>query len=265
MSPYRYEVTRHDYRLYASGNVFASLPGHPGFPVRLASEIFQTCCSLREAAGASPERIVLYDPCCGAGYLLATTAFRHWQQLRAVVGSDLDPESLQLAEKNLALLTPAGLDSRREELQLAQTGEWRASREEALRSLEELASLQGALSQDHPMSYRLARADAGSPDEVASAVGEGLHIDVAMVDVPYEDLSEWRGSLSALGSRDLAISRLLGSLLGVLSPGAVVAVASTKKDKVAHPAYQQRRRFKLGKRKVTYLSPALPSPPAASP
>jgi 23S rRNA (guanine2535-N1)-methyltransferase len=44
---YKYEKTMLDYSDLASGRVFYSLPGHPAFPIRLASEIFQRCLASR--------------------------------------------------------------------------------------------------------------------------------------------------------------------------------------------------------------------------
>ena len=40
---YKFASERTNYTDLASGNVFYSLPGHPAFPVRLASEIYQRC------------------------------------------------------------------------------------------------------------------------------------------------------------------------------------------------------------------------------
>ena len=48
---YLYATERPDYSDLASGRVFYSLPGHPAFPIRLASEIFQRCLAFRRAAG----------------------------------------------------------------------------------------------------------------------------------------------------------------------------------------------------------------------
>lgn len=253
MSKYRHETVREDYTHYASGNVFLSMPGQPGFPVRLASEVFQTCVQLRARAGRE-DRAILYDPCCGAGYLLVTTAFRHWSQIRSVIGSDLREESLALARRNLSLLDPSGLLARLHEIEEAQAGEWREARETAIRGVRFLLERQAVLSARYSMESRISRADAGSPQEVEAAVG-GLRVDIAMADVPYGELSEWQGALGTLASREEAISRLLESLLGVLSPGAVVAVVSPKKETVAHPRYERRKRLKIGKRMVSYLSP----------
>jgi hypothetical protein len=254
MSKYRHEAVREDYTHYASGNVFLSMPGQPGFPVRLASEVFQTCFQLRARTGGARDRVVLYDPCCGAGYLLVTTAFRHWAQIRFVIGSDIREEALVLARGNLSLLEESGLAARLDEIEEAQGREWRASREEAVRGVHFFLERHALLSARHPIGVRISRADAGSPQEVKAAVDD-LLVDVAMVDVPYGELSDWQGTLRTLATREDAISRMLDSLLGVLSPGAVVAIVSPKRETVAHPGYARRKRLKIGKRMVTYLSP----------
>ena len=49
---YKFAKEQPDYSDLASGRVFYSLPGHPAFPVRLASEVFQRCLAHREDAGA---------------------------------------------------------------------------------------------------------------------------------------------------------------------------------------------------------------------
>jgi 23S rRNA G2445 N2-methylase RlmL len=254
MSQYRHETIRDNYSLYACGSVLVSQPGHPGFPVRLASEVFQTCLHLR----GDEKRVVLYDPFCGAGYLLATTAFRHWERIRFVLGSDFSEAALSLAGKNLSLLSAAGLHARRDELAAAQTQEWRPSRQEALDCAEELLRRQADFSARHQLEYRLSRADAGVPQEVAVATGE-LRVDVVMADVPYGEISDWQGSLQTLDSPDGAVFQLLDALLRILAPEAVVAIVSPKKVAAAHPGYERLRRFKIGKRMVTYLSPLSPS------
>ena len=66
---YQFATERPDYSDLASGRVLYSMPGHPAFPIRLGSEILQRCLALRRAAGYSSP-VVLYDPCCGTGYLV---------------------------------------------------------------------------------------------------------------------------------------------------------------------------------------------------
>src|SRR2546429_632001 len=108
---YRFALDPIDYSDFASGRVLHSAPGRTAFPVRLADEIFQRCLDLLPDPGKSG-RIVLYDPVCGSGALLATLAFLHGNRFAALVGSDADPEALRLAQRNLALVTSAGMDER---------------------------------------------------------------------------------------------------------------------------------------------------------
>jgi len=58
---YKFATDRANYADLASGHVFYSLPGHPAFPVRLASEIYQRCLALR---GQGPSPCTIFDPCC---------------------------------------------------------------------------------------------------------------------------------------------------------------------------------------------------------
>src|SRR5687767_13972902 len=97
---YKFATERTDYSHLASGRVFYSWPGHPAFPVRLASEIFQRCQARRAALGLSA-RCVLYDPCCGAGYSLSVLAFLHREAIHTVVGSDVDEHAVARTRQNL--------------------------------------------------------------------------------------------------------------------------------------------------------------------
>src|SRR5512143_1356441 len=107
---YKYAKEQQDYSDLTSGRVFYSLPGHPAFPVRLASEIFQRCLANRLAIFQDSTPCTLYDPCCGAAYLLSVTAYLHRPQIREVIGSDIDEKAVAMAKKNLGLLDEAGME-----------------------------------------------------------------------------------------------------------------------------------------------------------
>src|ERR1044071_1824451 len=109
---YQFEKEQLDYSDLASGRVFHSLPGHPAFPVRLASEIFQRCKANRETIYKNSTRCVLYDPCCGAAYHLSVLAYLHREHIQEVIGSDVDEKAVALAERNLELVSIVGLDKR---------------------------------------------------------------------------------------------------------------------------------------------------------
>src|SRR5690625_1315586 len=108
---YRYAIERRDHSDLAGGNVLRSAPGHPGFPVRLADELFQ-----RADAHLSAVPLTLWDPCCGSGHLAATAGILHRHRLRRLLATDTDPAALSIAERNLALLSPSGMAEREREL-----------------------------------------------------------------------------------------------------------------------------------------------------
>jgi len=255
MSKYRFEIAKEDYFHYASGNVFASAPGATGFPVRLASELFQTCLALRPIE-AQKNRVVLYDPCCGAAYMLATIAYRHWARIRAIVGSDFDNGVLQVARRNLSMLTRSGLITKLEYLHEAQRFDPRPSRNTAIRSVQFFLDRLSVLEATNSIDYSLFRADVGCAQEVISGM-RGRPADVVITDVPYATLSHWKGALASTQSRSTALDSLLGSIRSVLASDGVIAVVSPKSDDVSHPAFRRLRKLKLGKRSVTFLAPLL--------
>src|SRR5215216_7133062 len=109
---YKYEKENQDYSDLASGRVFYSISGHPAFPVRLASEIFQRCLADRETIYKNSTPCTLYDPCCGTAYHLSVLGYLHGRNIREIIGSDIDEKAVDLAKRNLGLLSVAGLDGR---------------------------------------------------------------------------------------------------------------------------------------------------------
>jgi hypothetical protein len=250
--PYRFATERQDYSDYAAGKVFYALPGHPAFPIRLASEIFQVCMATRKAHNATGP-CTLYDPCCGGAYHLSTLAYLHWNAIREIIGSDIDEDVLALAQRNLALLTLDGLDRRIEEISVMRAAYGKASHTEALESATALRQKLKSV-ETHPIKTRLFRADATDNQALSANLKEAT-VDIAMADVPYGQLSEWQGSTSTPAS---AIWSMLDALRCVLTSNSVVAIASDKSQKIAHEHYRRVERFGVGKRHVTLLMLANP-------
>jgi 23S rRNA (guanine2535-N1)-methyltransferase len=251
--PYRFAVERADYSDLAGGKVFESFPNSPFFPVRLASEIFQRCLEIRARDGLN-ERITLYDPCCGGAYLLVTLTYLHWQHVGSVIGSDIDGDALELARRNLSLLTLEGLDNRVKHIEsmIAQFG--KASHVEALESAQRMKQQVARLQESHLITTSTHAADALNPAEVARNMN-GRKIDVVITDVPYGNLSAWRNEDTAPHAADDPIRQMLEALLPVLTPQAVVAICSDKGQKAANDHYQRVDHFQIGKRRITLLRP----------
>lgn len=154
--PYRFATDQTDYSDCSSGRVFYGKPGHPAFPVRLASDVFQRCVDVLRADGhLGPYAI--YDPCCGGAYHLSTLAYLHWRDIREITGSDVDADALALARQNLSLLTIEGLDRRIAEIAQMLQSYGKPSHEAALASAQGFRARVAELSKSHlvrPVSSR---------------------------------------------------------------------------------------------------------------
>jgi hypothetical protein len=248
--PYKFALERPDYSDLASGKVFLHSPGRPAFPVRLAVEILQRCLAIRAADGAA-RRVSLYDPCCGAAYHLAVLAFLHGEFLRGIVASDIDPQAVSLAERNLDLLTVAGFDRRQEELAQLHRRFAKGSHAEALSAAGRLRGRLTRLLESHPIRTRTFQADALDKETLSLRL-QGERIDIVLTDVPYGHRSQWR--IDSPGSEN-PVWRLLDSLHPILKPGSIVAMASGKGQRVSHGGYAQIGRFQIGKRQVVFRKP----------
>ena len=244
---YKYATEHKDYADLASGNVFYSLPGHPAFPVRLASEIYQRCLAWR-GEGNAP--CTIYDPCCGAAYHLSVIAYLHWDSVCRVICSDIDEKAVQLAERNLGLLTPAGMERRGREILAMVRLYDKASHKGALESLTRMQEQVSRLSAVRPIQTRVFRANATQADSLREGLQDAL-IDMVITDIPYGQHSQWEQTQVTDPAR-----AMLDALLEFLSPKSIVAVASDKLQKIPHKKYTRLDKFQLGKRQVVILQPA---------
>ena len=244
---YRHTTEKPDYSLFSPGGVFYGLPGHPAFPVRLASEMFLECAG-RLASLGNPGPYHLFDPCCGGAYHLATLACLHPGAIASITASDIDAQAVALAQRNLSLLTPQGLEARRQHIagMLEQYG--KPSHREALERIDELSHL--LMNQSRRPTIRVFQANALSTTELTR------HFDrdppnLVLTDLPYGHQSTWIDA-DPTESHPPAW-RLLDTLHHLLPRQSVLAVAADKAQKIAHPGYSQFRRIKVGHRQVVFL------------
>lgn len=247
---YRFASEKQDYSDYASGRVFYALPGHPAFPVRLASEIFQRCLAIRHRSGLTSP-CLLYDPCCGSAYQLSTLAYLHWYSIAEIVGSDIDPAALAAAERNLSLLTAAGLNRRITAINDMLATYQKASHQEAIASAIRFRECLNQWSQTHQIRTSLFAADATNNETLYQKLGRT--VDIVLTDIPYGWLSNWQGETA--GQAMTPVQQMLEALRPALSPESVVAIAADKQQKINHPAYRRVERFQVGRRQVAVLQP----------
>ena len=241
---YKFATQQINYSDFSSGRVFYSLPGHPAFPVRLASEVFQRCLALRVANGvANP--CVLYDPCCGAAYHLSVLAYLHGETISEVIGSDVEEQAVALAAQNLGLLKLDGLDKRIAQIHALFAQYGKPSHKDALTSARLLRGRLAAFDGLKARAFRASALDAGALRERLG----GTKVDIVFTDVPYGQHSQWQEAGAD------PIHTMLEVLLGFLSPVSIVAIASDKQQKVSHERYQRLEHFQVGKRRVVILKP----------
>ncbi|MDH6112124.1 SAM-dependent methyltransferase [Kitasatospora sp. MAP12-15] len=238
---YRHVIVKADYADLASGAVLRSAPGFPAFPVRLTSEIFQRALALR--GGDSPA--VVWDPCCGSGYLLSVIGLLHRRAVSSVLASDLSAEALGLARENLSLLDPAALEARAKVLE--EQAE-RFAKPSYLESADAARRLARTLTDDGgPLPAAVHRADAFDRGELAAAVA-GAAPDIVVTDVPYGEQTEWLGAEGEAG-----VPEMLAAVASVL-PGHAVLAVTVRGRKVPLGGVRPKESFKIGTRAVALLT-----------
>jgi 23S rRNA (guanine2535-N1)-methyltransferase len=249
---YKYAKTLLDYSDLASGRVFHSLPGHPAFPVRLASEIFQRCMVGREKIYDNSDPCILYDPCCGTAYHLSILAYLHGEHIREVIGSDIDGKAVAIAKRNLDLLSIAGLNQRIGEISQLFEIYNKDSHKDALSSSHILKNRIFTLTQEHPIITKVFEADATDSTTILKNIKPDS-VDIVFTDVPYGQHSHWQSSQS----NELLnpVWSMLNALTSILTSESVVAIVSGKKQKVSHESFQRIEQFQIGKRRVVILRP----------
>ena len=249
---YKFAKEQADNSDFSSGRVFYSLPGHPAFPVRLASEIFQRCLAHRQRIYGISTPCTLYDPCCGAAYHLSVLAYLHGEHIREVIGSDIDEKAVALARQNLGLLSMDGLEQRIRELSQLFEAYGKESHREALQSAKVFKKKLYELRKIHPLGTRVFQASATDRNEIAKHIRPNS-VDMIFTDVPHGRHSEWQGA----GRNEFSnpLTSMLDALLEVVSPSSIVAIASDKRQNAAHERFQRVEHVRVGKRRIMILRP----------
>ena len=250
---YKYEKVPSDYSDLASGRVFYSSPGYPAFSIRLASEIFQRCLASRAAIYKNTGPCTLYDPCCGAAYHLSVLTYLHRKHIREIIASDVDEKAVELAKRNLELLSVPGIDQRIGEITKMVDQYNKDSHREALTSAQILRNKLTGFVTESPLRIKVFQASALDREIILHNI-KANSVDLVFTDVPYGQHAQWHGAGS--GETSNSLWSMLDALIGILSSSSLLAIVSDKRQKATHERFQRVEHFQIGKRRVVMLKPA---------
>jgi len=213
----------------------------PSFPVRLANEIFRRCLEYIDI----DSNIILFDPCCGGGYMLTVLGLLNPHTIGRIICTDIDEEAISLAKSNLSLLTIEGLLNRRQEIKNMIIKYNKQSHIEALKSTDKF--IENIKQCSFQPDVRCLTADALNYELLYKI---DVKPDIVIADVPYGNLVSW----SNISNN--AVNLLLDSIYYVLHTNTVIAIIYDKSQRIRNEKYKRLERFKAGKRIIEILKMA---------
>jgi hypothetical protein len=170
----------------------------------------------------------------------------HRDSIAEVIASDVNETALEVANRNLSLLTPAGLDRRIDEISNLLAAYGKDSHKAALASAQALRQVILDSSGDRALPFRTFRASALDPAALAGHVPRAS-IDIVFTDVPYGLHSRWIDP-ERLSANPL--NTMVEGLRDLLSPTGVAVVVFDKSQKASPAGYRRLEQFQSGKRRV---------------
>lgn len=212
---------------FASGRVIYHVGGQPTFPVRLSLEIYERCLSY----SVKKTDITLYDCCCGGAYMLTILGLLKNNTISMIYGSDINQESIKLAQDNLSLLSKPGINRRRAELKDLYQKYNKTSHFEALQSIDRVEQLIDKEVKTTVFHHN-AIEDYNLP----------FTPDIIITDVPYGNMVEW-------DQGNEGINQMMNALSSACGNETIICVCMNKKQKIQTDLYQRLERQQIGKRK----------------
>ncbi len=185
------------------------------------------------------ERARLWDPCCGSGYLVTVLGLLHRDLLTHVRASDVDPDAVAIAARNLELLTAEGLAERERELRRSALDFGRVAYVERAEAARDLAAGLAVTGGDLP--HESAVADVFTLTEPVDA-------DLVVTDVPYGEMTRWEGDIP----QD-PVHGLLSSMGRVLPERSVVVVTARTRRVQLPEGVRALERVKVGNRSAVLV------------
>jgi hypothetical protein len=166
------------------------------------------------------------------------------------MASDINEDSLTHAQRNLSLLTVEGINRRICELTELVGLYSKASHREAL---------------ENAVQFRYQVESRGNSPEIYYYKADILHHDcvdklpqrpdIIITDLPYGNLVSWEANENDAGDSETIIRAFLANLAAIAINPSIAAIVSDKKQNIKHEAFSRVEQFKVGKRKVTLLTP----------
>lgn len=204
-------------RLTDISRIVRNAPGYTALPPRLVAELFG-----RARTRLQRQTLRLLDPCCGSGGTLTVISLLFSDAITHVGANDISEPALQLAKKNLALLSDTGLEQREGEFDALFRQFNKPVHADALTAARKLRrERQG---QEAP-AVDIRHVDISLTGALAQAFNP-LRYDLVFTDLPYGKRAQWRGP-----SADAAdmLSTLLEACRGIAAPGAVVVAVTPRR------------------------------------
>ncbi len=216
-----------NYEDFASGRVIYNASGVPNFPVRLVNEMYRRCLQYSN----KKTDISLYDCCCGGGYSLTVLGLLNQKTISQVIASDIDIKMIEIAKKNLSLLTEAGVNHRINEINSLYQQYKKDSHKSAIESARRILSLI-----EKKIDVQLFQANA------LQEIKADINPNIIITDVPYGNLVQWQDGSDG-------VNNLLDSLKEICSTDTVIAISMDKSQKVNNTSFKRLEKQIIGKRK----------------
>lgn len=212
---------------FSSGRVLYNAKGIPNFPVRLLQEMYYRAKSYLK----KDQDIIVYDPCCGGGYVLTILGLFDNYNISKIYGSDIEQSMVIFAKKNLNLLSYAGMEDRKQEVIHLYQEYGKQSHMEALKSCERLE--------------KMLKTEIETKLFVADCTKQLPYInpDIILTDVPYGQLVDWKAK------EELSIDQMMEQLWNISNSDTILVVCMDKKQKIKNKNWTRIEKHMVGKRK----------------
>ena len=221
-----------NYEDFSSGRVLYYISGMTNFPVRLAQEIYGRCLEY----STKKRDICLYDCCCGGGYLLTVLGFLNQDTIGCIIGSDINEDLLNIARRNLSLLSKEGMNDRIKELEGLIEKYKKESHIEAKNSALKLKNII-----KKNIEFEVFYSD------VLKGIDQNIKPDIVITDLPYGQKVDW------IGEGENFVDKLLDSLYDICHQDTIICLCMDKKQKVNNKKFIRLEKHKVGKRKFEIL------------